>query len=66
MEVFLVGFFGYAALNKGEAETGLSSKASMTLMWNTVVPLGLRAYALFVKPLWFGRYDDGSTGRKGE
>jgi hypothetical protein len=63
IEVFLIGFYGYMASGNREAETGFSSKASATLIWNMAAPLALRVYALWAKPQWFGRNKDGHSGK---
>ena len=63
IEVFLIGFLGYVAFGNREEEMGLSSTASATSMGVLVAPLGLRMYALWAKPQWFGRYKDGHSGK---
>lgn len=63
IEVFLIGFYGYMAYGNKERETGFSSKASATLIWNMAAPLALRMYALWAKPQWFGRNKDGHSGK---
>ncbi|KAF2800860.1 hypothetical protein K505DRAFT_227735 [Melanomma pulvis-pyrius CBS 109.77] len=63
-EVFLTGLFAYFAFVKSEGETGLSADALVTLMVNLAPPLAFRAFVLWVKPGWIGKYADG--GAKGE
>ena len=63
-EVMLVALFTYLYVVVGENGSGMSDKSLLFAASNLALPMGFRAYVLWVKPQWIGRYHDASGEKK--